>query len=284
MGKHYALALALGVGLLAPSASADPIAATPAQKAKAGELVKNAIAKSQAGDHEGAVELYEQAYMIIPQPLLLSNIGSEYKQQGKRVEAVKYFCKYLAEDPNGTNAAYASAQVKGMQFELGNETDEKDVCKVKPKAKETPPAPPPIPPPPPPGGGEQTTGTVGIDKGSTEPQKSHTLEYAGIGVGVAGLAAFGAGIYYGLQAQKISDSITHHDPTMMWPPDIKAQEAEGQSDQNKQILFMIAGGAVAGVGTFMFVIGHQRASSAEHVSVVPVATSHSMGLAIGGGF
>ena len=50
------------------------------EKQQASELVKQAIAKSQAGDHEAAIDLYLKAYTIIPQPLLLSNIGSEYQQ------------------------------------------------------------------------------------------------------------------------------------------------------------------------------------------------------------
>src|SRR5579862_2819732 len=125
MGKLIALAAVLGMSL----AHADP--PTPQQKAKASELVKSAIAKSQAGDHDAAIDLYQQAHMIIPQPLLWSNIGSEYKAQGKKVEAIKYFCMYLKEDPTGTNASYAAAQVKTLQIELGNEPEDKDVCTVK---------------------------------------------------------------------------------------------------------------------------------------------------------
>jgi hypothetical protein len=275
MGKLVALAMVLGLSL----AHADP-QPTPQQKAKASELVKSAIAKSQAGDHEAAIELYQQAHMIIPQPLLLSNIGSEYKQQGKKVEAIKYFCMYLKEDPTGTNASYAGAQVKTLQIELGNEVEDADVCTVKTKpVKETPP--PPVKETPPP---EQTTGTIGIEKGVEKPHASHTLEYTGIAVGVVGLATFGAGVYYGLQAKRISDSITNHDTTMMWPTDIKAQEKEGQNDQTLQIAFMITGGVVAGVGVLVTVIGHDKASSAEHVSIRPVATQNSIGLTVGGGF
>ena len=275
MGKLVALAMVLGLSL----AHADP-QITPQQKAKASELVKSAIAKSQAGDHEAAIELYQQAHMIIPQPLLLSNIGSEYKQQGKKVEAIKYFCMYLKEDPTGTNASYAGAQVKTLQIELGNEVEDNDVCtvKTKPVVKEPP---PPVKENPPP---DQTTGTIGIEKGADKPHASHTLEYTGIAVGVVGLATFGAGVYYGLQAKRISDSITNHDTTMMWPPDIKAQEKEGQDDQTKQIAFMIAGGVVAGVGVLVTVIGHDKASNAEHVSIRPMATQNSIGLAVGGGF
>src|SRR5690606_31051041 len=71
------------VVLLAPSlAIAQPSAK---DKQEASDLVKRAIAKSQSGDHETAVQLYLDAYKIIPQPLLLSNIGSEYQQMNKKV-------------------------------------------------------------------------------------------------------------------------------------------------------------------------------------------------------
>jgi tetratricopeptide (TPR) repeat protein len=272
--------------VLSATAAADP-EPTPKQKAKASELAKQAITKSQAGDHEAAIDLYNQAYMIIPQPLLLSNIASEYAQSGKKIEAVKYFCKYLADDPNGNNASYAAAQARALQIDLGNEPDDKDPCKVKPKA-----APPPPPPPPPPAGGGATepggggvTGTVGISKAEPDkPHAGHGLEYAGIGVGVVGLAAFGAGVYYGLQAKNISDTITNHDPMTMWPTNIKQMEADGQSDQNKQIAFMIAGGVLTTAGLFMTIIGHSHASAAEHVSIAPTATPSSVGFAVSGGF
>lgn len=276
MGKLIALATVLGLSL----AHADP-PPTPQQKAKASELVKSAIAKSQAGEHEAAIDLYQQAHMIIPQPLLWSNIGSEYKAQGKKVEAIKYFCMYLKEDPAGTNASYAAAQVKTLQIELGNETDEKDVCTVKPKpvVKEPPPLPAAKETPT-----DQPTGTIGIEKTDEHPKASRGLEYTGIAVGVVGLATFGAGVYYGLQAKKISDSITNHDPTMPWPTDIKKQESDGQNDQTMQIAFMIGGGVVAGVGVLLTVIGHEKVSTAEHVSIRPIATQSSLGLAVGGGF
>ncbi|MGE5186690.1 MAG: tetratricopeptide repeat protein [Acidobacteriota bacterium] len=270
----------------AATAAAEP-EPTPKQKAKASELVKQAIAKSQSGDHEAAIDLYNQAYMIFPQPLLLSNVASEYAGMGKKVEAVKYFCKYLTDDPNGNNASYASAQARSLQIELGNEPDDKDPCKTKPKA-----APPPPPPPPPPNGGGAgepagggVTGTLGIEKAEPEtPHGSHALEYTGLAVGIVGLAAVGAGVYYGLQAKDISDQITNHDPMTMWPTNIKQMEADGQSDQNKQIAFMIVGGVATTTGVVMAIIGKSHASQPEHVSLRPVATPSSVGLAIGGGF
>src|SRR5512142_364258 len=178
MGSCRAIALLL---VLVPGVA---FAQSAKDKQKAGELVKQAIAKSQAGDHEGSVELYLKAYDIIPQPLLLSNAGSEYQQMDKPVEALKYFCKYLdADGPNGQNAAYVTAQAKLLYIKLGGITDVKDedVCKpiVKPK-KEPEKQPEKIveaPPPPPPPVHGPTTHT-------------NTMRYVGVVVAVAGAGAF----------------------------------------------------------------------------------------------
>jgi opacity protein-like surface antigen len=270
--------------------AAAPVVAQPkvsdAVKARASELVKQAIAKSQAGDHAAAADLYEQAYILVPQPLLLSNLGSEYQKLGKRVEAIRDFCKYIKADPNGPAVEYATSQVKGMQIELGNEPDPDDVCTIKPKpqvtaspnagAAETPPAPASTAAP--------AATTVTATAEPPAPAPSRALEYTGAGIGAAGLAAFGVGIYFGLQAKDLSDKITNHDPTQPWPDNIKQMEADGKSDQTKQIAFMIGGGVVAAGGIVIAILGRAHAASAERVSLRPLASPTTIGLAVGGGF
>ena len=259
MSRLWGLAVVLA---LVSTAHADDAKA----KKQAGELVKQAIAKSQAGDHAAAIELYQKAYGLLPQPLLLSNIGSEYQKSGKAVEAVSNFCKYIEADPTGANVEYATAQVKTLQAELKNDVDEKDPCKAKPK----PPPPPekPIveqaPPPPPP-----------------PPPASHTLEYAGYGVAAAGAVVFGIGVYYGLQAKDISDQITNHPIGTPWPDNIKQLESDGKSDQTKQIAFMVTGGIVMVGGAALGIYGHMHAANAEHVSIAPVASPTSVGFVLG---
>ena len=109
MGTLRAVALALTLALPAVAT-----AQSPKDKQKASELVKQAIAKSQAGEHEVAIEKYLEAYKLIPTPLLLSNIASEYKQVDKPVESLKYFCMYLEAEPTGNMASYATAQAKTL--------------------------------------------------------------------------------------------------------------------------------------------------------------------------
>src|SRR5215813_5616945 len=78
--------------LLASVMIISPVLAQPKDKG-AQELVKKAITASNRGDHLAAIDLYLEAYKMAPVPVLLSNIGREYQQADKQVEALKYFCK-----------------------------------------------------------------------------------------------------------------------------------------------------------------------------------------------
>jgi tetratricopeptide (TPR) repeat protein len=170
-------------------------AVASAQSAKdkkaASEKVKQAIAKSQAGDHEAAITLYNDAYKIIPQPLLLSNIGAEYQQMGKAVEARDFFCKYLAADPTGSNVGYATAQAKTLYIDLGGIKDVKDedVCKPLVKPEEQ------APPPDDDKDKDKDTKSPPEPIAPTTETRQSPLRWVGVGAGVLGVGVFGLGIY-----------------------------------------------------------------------------------------
>jgi tetratricopeptide (TPR) repeat protein len=271
MGTPRRIVAALCVtALLASPLYAQPPAPTPQQKQAAGDLTKQAIAKSQAGEYDKAIELHLQAYAIVPLPLLLTNIASDYQKLKKPVEALKYFCMYLEKDPTGQSASYATAQAKLIQFEQGNkEVTDATVCDP-PKPKEEPVAviqqqPPAV-----------------IEQEPTDRGKS--LRIAGFAVGGAGLVGLGVGIFFGFKAKDISDQITNHPMAEMWPDKIQDLEDEGQAHENKQIIFMIAGGALVATGVALYFIGRSRKGSNESVTLVPTATPESAGIALTGGF
>jgi tetratricopeptide (TPR) repeat protein len=269
MGSCRAFALLL---VLVPGLA---LAQSPKEKQKAGELAKQAIAKSQAGDHEGSVELYLKAYDIIPQPLLLSNVGSEYQAMDKPVEALKYFCKYLdADGPNGQNAAYVTAQAKLLYIKLGGITDVKDEDVCKPIVKPTPKEPEKII--------VHEKAQEPVDHGPTT--KTSPLRYVGVAVAVAGAGMFGFGVYEGLQAKSISDEITNHPIDQPWDSNIKAREQEGKDAEKKQIIFMAAGGGALAVGAVMFFVFAPKTVAEETVTFAPVATPDSFGFAAAGRF
>ena len=282
LGRPGALAAALASVLVASPVMAQPKSPNRPPQDVANDLVKQAITKSQGGDHLGAIDLYLSAYSLIPQHTLLSNVGNEYQQAGKPVEALKYFCMYLEKDPTGTNATYATSKARALQIELGNkDVDDKAVC-----------APPSSAPAPPADGPPDGVG-VGPD-GPGEPlpdgpkdtagAPGRTLKIAGLAAGALGLAGVGLGMYYGVKAQERSDFISNHNPAEPWPNDIHDLEAEGETFEQRQIVLSIAGGALTVAGAALFVVGAMRASSPEKLSVRPTATPTSVGIAIGRGF
>lgn len=269
------LASALVVAPLTSYAQPQP---TPAQKQQFGDLMKQAIAKSQAGDHTGAIETYQKAYAVVPAPTVLSNIGAEYQLATKPVEALKYFCMYLEKDPAGPLASFATGQAKLLQSQLTNTpVDDANVCKA--------PAPPPPKDPPPGDNGNSTTGTNNLDQATAPAAKpadpGKTLKTVGLITAGVGVASLGAGLYFGIRAKQISDDITNH-KTDAWQDSILDYQDEGQRAEYLQIALLSAGGVLAVGGALLYLKG--RSKSAESTTVAPTVTPGGGGVVFSGSF
>ncbi len=267
MGTTRVTAALVASLLIASPALAQPRPPTDAQKQQAGDLVKKAIAKSQAGDHPGSIDLYLQAYAIVPLPVLLSNIGAEFQQSSKPVEALKYFCKYLEADPTGSSAAYAAAQAKVLQVELNNKVDDANVCAPAPAVVETTPDPVLVTPPPAP---------------APRANPGRTLELAGMAVGGVGVLSLGLGFYFGSEASSISDQISNHNPADPWPDNINDLEKQGESHETKQIIFLTVGGVALVGGAALYFLGRSKRSS--EVSITPTVAAGGAGVVFSGAF
>jgi hypothetical protein len=130
--------------------------------------------------------------------------------------------------------------------------------------------------------GGQPTGPV--DTGTHEGRNA---KIAGLVVTGVGVVLFGVGIKYAADGAAHTDfennyKTTH--PGQPWPGDIQAYEAEGRSDNTKQAIFMIAGGAAIATGVIVYFVGRSKAASSEHASLHPTATPTSVGLALTGAF
>src|SRR5262245_18592410 len=278
-------AIVLGIVLAsAPSALAQP-KTQPTPKEQAAELVKKAIAKSDAGDHQAAIALYLEAYKLAPLHTLLSNVGTEYQKDGKPYDALRYFCMYLEKDPTGVNVTYATAKAKAINIEIGNkDVTDADVCKPKPK-----------PPDKPAGGGTTGTtsgtttgtsgGTVVTETPPKKPDPGRGMKLGGIAIAGGGAVMVGLGVLFGIKAQNATDIVNNHKMGDPWPNNIRQIEADGQRDENLQIGLLAAGGAAIVGGAALYFIGNSKKSTTErNVAVVPAATAHSVGVSISGGF
>jgi serine/threonine-protein kinase len=270
------LIVASGVGTVA---RAQPKAPTPAEKQQAGDLVKQAIAKSQEKDHLGAIDLYLKAYAVVPLPTLLSNVGTEFQQAAKPAEAFKYFCLYLEKDPTGALVTYATSQARVLAIQLGNDVaSDADVCK---------------PAVTPPGNGSGSGSGSGAGPGSDvamppPPPTSDpggSMKLAGMIGGGVGLVTLGLGFYFGVQAKKINDDIEDQGPNEQWRNDIRDYMDKGQRYEYMQIGFLVAGGALVVGGTVAYMVGRGKTAEAQQqMSIAPSVTPNGGGVTFSGRF
>ena len=257
LGGSRSLAALLATVLVVSPALAEPKPLSDKDRQAASELVKKAIARSQAGDHEAAIVIYLQAYSIVPNSALLSNIGAEYQQDGKLPEALRYFCKYLEKEPDGANAPYATTQARLLHKQLGRKhVDDDELCTT-PQAERKP-APPKD---------DEVETTEPQPEPAVASNGNATLKYAGLITGLVGLAATGVGIYEGALAWNITNDINAHPKDDFWDEDIRAQQARGQRHENLQIGFLIAGGVLVSGGVVMYLLGRSSERAPEKTVV-----------------
>jgi hypothetical protein len=81
-----------------------------------------------------------------------------------------------------------------------------------------------------------------------------SVMYSGVAMGVAGIAASGLGVYFGLKGKNISDQINGHKMNEPWPDNIRDLMREGDRDNNLQIGFLVAGGVLVATGVVLYVV------------------------------
>jgi hypothetical protein len=283
MGSLRATALALVVSTTI--AQAQPKQPTPTQMQQAGELVKKAIAKSQSGDHALAIELYQQAYNVAPNAVLLSNIGAEYELAQKPSDAVSYFCKYLAEEPTGTSAPFATTHVKSLQLQLHNEVEDSDPCRLKPKVTTSPVVITPVEQP-----AVTNFGPTGGPMTEAPSHPGRVLLISGIAVTVVGVVVVGLGVHYALLGRTLQNDINGHDSSTAWPTQFEGVpianwNSQGHTWNVDAALYSSIGGAVVIAGAVMIGFGVSRHADHEaQARVIPTAGAHDAGLALVGSF
>jgi tetratricopeptide (TPR) repeat protein len=77
------------------------------QREMARKLTNDAIAAEGAKDYAIAISLYQQAYALVPHPVLEFNIGQAYMLSGDLDQAERYYRIYLTHDPDGQFARQA---------------------------------------------------------------------------------------------------------------------------------------------------------------------------------
>ena len=231
---------------------ASPTFAQPKPAAEA--AYKEGQAKYLAEDYGGAIERFNAAYKIEPDPVYLFNIAQAYRQWKKCREASEYFHRYLDEAHNPPN----TEDVKKFIVEM-DECAKTQPAEPKPTPSPTPEPVKPVEPLPSPAS-PHAEGT------------SHPHRTLGIIVGAAGALLAINGIYFYTKVRDDEDranGLCVDCPA--WTPELdasrKSADSDGHRDEKIMIGSFIAGGAAIGVGVVLMMLSSD--SKESPVTIAP---------------
>jgi len=110
------------------------------------------------------------------------------------------------------------------------------------------------------------------------------MKLAGMIGGGVGLVTLGLGFYFGAQAKKINDDIEDQGVNEMWRNDIRAYMDKGQRYEYMQIGFLVGGGLLVVGGTVVYMLGRNKTTAAEQMTVTPSVTPGGGGVTLSGRF
>lgn len=258
-GLSLSLALAPSLVLAAPPASEPPPEGTPepavsqADKTEAEQLSGQAIGEFNAKNYDKAVELFEQAYALDPQPNYLFNIGRVYEEAGNLESAVVFYGRFVKQpgvDIDAREVSLERLRVLRAIIEETKQPDEKPDPEPEPEVEPEP----------------QVEPEPVVDP-SIEQDKRKRKAMRGAGFGLLGVGAgvLIGGIVLGALAQG----------------DTNAAGEAGSLDEKRDLLASGAGKALGGdvmygiggalliTGVVLVAIGFSKPKSSSRVAVSP---------------
>lgn len=263
------------------SASAEPLLAQPdaptdespeapevapptaEQVASAREHYARGKAAQDAGEFDVASEEYLAAYDAFPQPLLLYNVAQVKRLGGASEEAIEYYEKYLAADPEGPGAVNSREIVAELREALAQDKPPEQI-KV---PKEDEPDSLPIEPPEPEIAIPLLEPEPKIDSKNSSSGKSSgkNLKIAGLSTAGFGLVALGAGAVFGLRAASKSDEVSSFEG--VWSEEQNQLFDDGESAERLMIVSTSIGAAALVTGGLLYYMGVRRDTQSEQVHV-----------------
>jgi len=120
----------LVVLLGSPPASAQ----TAGDKAKAKQLYSTGVTEFNLGHYAEAAKIYEEAYRVLPDPVLLFNAAQAHRLAGHKEEALKLYASYLHNyGERAPNADEVQRHIGNLQKAI---EDERAAARAREEAKE----------------------------------------------------------------------------------------------------------------------------------------------------
>ncbi len=151
---------------------------------KAREHFQQGDAYFKLEKYPNALQEFEQAYLAKQDPSFLYNIAQCHRLMGSRVEAVRFYKRYVSEAPAAANRGIAEKHIRDLEAALNAEeltgARPRPVAPMPPVSPIGPPQPQNTAPPPPvaPGSGADTAawshGNGGLDASQTDDRPIYT--------------------------------------------------------------------------------------------------------------
>jgi hypothetical protein len=111
-----------------------------------------------------------------------------------------------------------------------------------------------------------------------------TLRYAGLGVGVLGVAGLGVGAVFGLRAISLNNSSSSGCVQSSCDPAGFSSRQDARQAGDISTVAFVAGGALVAGGATMFLLGKPRSTGGLALQAVPLLSGRAIGLRFAGAF
>jgi tetratricopeptide (TPR) repeat protein len=246
-------------------------AAEPRRKQAVQTHYNQGMKQYTLGHFPDAIEEFEKAYDLKPEPIFLYNIAQSHRQNKNPERALFFYRRYLEAEPQAKNRAEIEKRMQEMQALLAEEKERAATPPISPPpVAPTPPpapvvvAPPPVQPPPP---------VAPPDAASANPGRG--LRIAGIVVGCVGLAGIGTGIIFGVHSNTLYNDA--HQGTYD-----KSKDDSSKTFQTLEWVSLGVGGAAVATGIVLYIIGATATDPDRTVSLVPLLAPGMRGIALSG--
>lgn len=228
-------------------------------------------------EYEKALAEYKAAYVALPDPAFLFNIGQCHRKLGQNQEALNFFQQYLKKAaPDDPNRAQVEARIRDL------EAEEKQKPPAAAPSQPAPATPIATTPPSATFPAQPATDTVAARPTHPPPSEeasSHGrgLRVSGIAAGAAGVASIATAVYFYTRARHYSDKVSNAD--IVDPAD----EQAGKDAETMQWVFYSAGAGLIATGAVLYWLGWSS-DNPRHATVTPLLGPGLAGLCARGNF